>query len=276
MLFCYKNKKEKECDILPRQSRRKSITKVYHCIARGINKQDIFLDKQDFAKFKKELEFTKNIYSLDLYSYVLMSNHIHLQIKDEKDNLSQFMKSLQIRYVNYFNKKYDRIGHLFQDRFQSKNVENVNYFFNLLRYIHQNPVKARIAKVDKYEWSSYKDYISDAQELIANEQKTEVFGLLSDNPKEAVKKFINYNQEIITISNSEDLLEYEIKKNLTDEELIYWIKKELEIANMQEIQNYEKKKRNEIIARIKKIRGCNHEQIARILGISRRIIQRAK
>ena len=261
---------------MPRQSRRKSITKVYHCIARGINKQDIFLDKQDFAKFKKELEFTKNIYSLDLYSYVLMSNHIHLQIKDEKDNLSQFMKSLQIRYVNYFNKKYDRIGHLFQDRFQSKNIENVNYFFNLLRYIHQNPVKARIAKVDKYEWSSYKDYISDAQELIANEQKTEVFGLLSDNPKEAVKKFINYNQEIITISNSEDLLEYEIKKNLTDEELIYWIKKELEIANMQEIQNYEKKKRNEIIARIKKIRGGNHEQIARILGISRRIIQRAK
>ena len=68
---------------MPRKKKKKSITNVYHCIIRGINRQDIFLDRQDFLKFKKELISTKEIYSYRLYSYVLMSNHIHLQIKDE-------------------------------------------------------------------------------------------------------------------------------------------------------------------------------------------------
>ena len=122
---------------MPRGVRRKSITNVYHCIIRGINRQDIFLDRQDFLKFKKELISTKEIYSYRLYSYVLMSNHIHLQIKDEKNNLSQVMKSIQIRYSKYFNSKYQRIGHLFQNRFESRCVEDVGYFINLQRYIHQ-------------------------------------------------------------------------------------------------------------------------------------------
>lgn len=79
---------------MPREARRKSTTNVYHCIMRGINKQDIFFDRQDFLKFKKVLIDTKKIYSYKLYSYVLMSNHIHLQIKDETNNLSQVMQSI--------------------------------------------------------------------------------------------------------------------------------------------------------------------------------------
>ena len=261
---------------MPRQPRRKSGTNVYHCIIRGINKQDIFLDRQDYFKFKKEIKLTQEIYSYKLYSYVLMSNHIHLQVKDEKENLNQFMKSLQIRYANYFNKKYNRTGHLFQDRFKSKTVEDLYYFLNILRYIHQNPVKARISKVDMYEWSSYKEYIYNKQDLISRKEKNFVLQLLSNNEKEALSRFMKINKELVKISDSKELLEYEIKNNLTDSEVIYWIKDKLEISNIQEIQNYDKEKRDKTIAKIKQIKGCSQKQISRILGINLRIIQRAK
>ena len=261
---------------MPRQPRRKSGTNVYHCIIRGINKQDIFLDRQDYFKFKKEIKLTQEIYSYKLYSYVLMSNHIHLQIKDEKENLNQFMKSLQIRYANYFNKKYNRTGHLFQDRFKSKTVEDLYYFLNILRYIHQNPVKARISKVDMYEWSSYKEYICNKQDLISRKERNFVLQLLSNNEKEALSRFMKINKELVKISDSKELLEYEIKNNLTDSEVIYWIKDKLGISNIQEIQNYDKEKRDKTIAKIKQIKGCSQKQISRILGINLRIIQRAK
>ena len=121
---------------MPRQPRKIGNTKIYHCILRGINKQDIFLDNQDFLKFKKEIIATKEKFSYKLYSYVLMSNHIHLQIKDDHGNLSKIMQSLQIRYADYFNKKYDRVGHLFQDKFKSQCVETDYYILNLFDNFH--------------------------------------------------------------------------------------------------------------------------------------------
>ena len=133
---------------------------------RGINKQEIFFDSQDYLKFKKELNETKEFFSYKLYSYVLMPNHIHLEIKDENDKLAKIMQSLQLRYSSYFNKKYERTGHLFENRFKSKTVEGEIYKLNLVRYIHQNPVKAGISNIDKYNWSSYNEYLKE------NEEKT--------------------------------------------------------------------------------------------------------
>ena len=93
---------------MPRQPRKKSQSQVYHCILRGINKQDIFFDNQDYSKFIKELKRTKHKFFYQLYSYVLMPNHIHLEIKDENEKLSQIMHILETSYATYFNKKYNR------------------------------------------------------------------------------------------------------------------------------------------------------------------------
>ena len=93
-----------------------------------------------------------------------MPNHIHLEIKDEGQNLSQIIHSLTTSYANYFNKKYQRKGHLFENRFQSRNVENPYYILNLVRYIHQNPVKAGISSINKYYWSSYLDYFQERRQ----------------------------------------------------------------------------------------------------------------
>ena len=258
---------------MPRQPRKIGNTKIYHCILRGINKQDIFLDNQDFLKFKKEIIATKEKFSYKLYSYVLMSNHIHLQIKDDHGNLSKIMQSLQIRYADYFNKKYDRVGHLFKDKFKSQCVETDYYILNLQRYIHQNPIKAGIGTIEEYLWSSYREYIGKNKEQLID--KEDIFKLFSMSDTKAVKKFIEFNNEILSLSKSDEILEYEIRKGFNDDEIINLIKKELKINNIQEIQNYDKNKRNYYLKKAKEIKGCTQEQLSRILGINIRIIQRA-
>ena len=93
---------------MPRQPRRKSHSKVYHCMLRGINKQDIFFVEKDYLEFQNIIKKTKENFLYQLYSYVLMPNHIHLEIKDESQELSQIIHSMATSYAIYFNKKYQR------------------------------------------------------------------------------------------------------------------------------------------------------------------------
>ena len=144
---------------MPRMARKESSTKVYHVILRGNDKQDIFFDEQDYKKFIEELKNTKEKYECELYAYCLMTNHVHLVIYDKNNMLSKFMQSLEVTYSAYFSKKYGKTGHLFQNRFLSKVVETREYLMQVCRYVHQNPVKAKISTVDKYKWSSFKEYL---------------------------------------------------------------------------------------------------------------------
>lgn len=144
---------------MPRMARKASNTKVYHVILRGNDKQDIFFDEQDYKKILKEIVNTKEKYKYELYAYCLMTNHVHLVIYDKNDMLSKIIQSLAVTYSAYFSKKYEKTGHLFQNRFLSKEVETSKYLMQVCRYIHQNSLKAKISTVDKYKWSSFKEYI---------------------------------------------------------------------------------------------------------------------
>ena len=263
---------------MPRQPRRKSNTKVYHCMLRGINKQDIFFDEKDYLKFQNIIRKTKEIFLYKLYSYVLMPNHIHIEIKDDTDKISQIIHSMATSYANYFNKKYQRVGHVFESRFESKNVESSYYLLNLVRYIHQNPVKARICEMDKYKWSSYVEYFK-SEDIKSNKSivdKDEVFSIFFVENKIDNKEFLEFNQKVLKFQDSVELLEYEMRNNLTDEEIIYFIKEKIGIDNIQEIQKYYKKDRDEIIAQIKNIKGVSQKQIARVLGVSIGVVQKVK
>lgn len=244
---------------------------------RGINKQDIFFDKKDYLEFQNIIKKTKQTFFYQLYSYVLMPNHIHLEIKDEKQKLSQIIHSMATSYANYFNRKYQRVGHLFENRFQSRNVENSFYMLNLVRYIHQNPVKAGISEMDKYSWSSYLEYF--ASKKIKDENKivdtVEIFSMFSPNRRQAEKEFFEFHKKSFRFQDSVELLEYEMRNKLTDEEVICFIKEELGIYNIQEVQKYSVDYRDEIIQKIKKIQGVTQPQIARILGITIRMVQNA-
>lgn len=129
----------------------------YHLYARGNRKEKIFLDKEDFEYYLNVAGKAKERYGIRLYCYCLMPNHVHLLVKaEEAKNMSKFMHWTSRAYAEYFNKKYGKVGHLWQGRFQSKPVLKESYLANLADYIEHNPVRAGIVKhASEYIWSSY-------------------------------------------------------------------------------------------------------------------------
>ena len=131
---------------MSRQKRDRSSTGVYHIMLRGINRGDIFLEDDDKDVFLNILLQKKSKGEYTLHAYCLMDNHLHLLIQEKKDDIARIMKRIGITYVSYFNKKYQRIGPLFQDRYKSEKVENDGYLLTAMRYIHNNPVAAGLVK----------------------------------------------------------------------------------------------------------------------------------
>ena len=154
---------------------------------RGINQQQIFEDSEDYEKFLQILKDCKAVSEYKLFAYCLMGNHIHLLIQEDKEPIEQVIKRLATRFVYWYNIKYQRVGHLFQDRFKSEPVEDDAYFMTVIRYIHQNPVKAGLCKnVREYEYSSYKNFF-DNSNLI---DKNFVLGIIP------IELFEEFNTEI--------------------------------------------------------------------------------
>ncbi|MBI5873841.1 MAG: transposase [Candidatus Omnitrophica bacterium] len=129
----------------------------YHIMARGNHKQTIFAGKEDFDFYLRQLKHYKRKYSLLLYGYCLMPNHIHL-VGEPKDpeKLPKLMQGLHRSYTAYYNKKYNKVGHLWQERFKTKVIDKDKYLMDCITYIEQNPVRANITNcLREYEFSSY-------------------------------------------------------------------------------------------------------------------------
>lgn len=250
---------------MPRKNRNKSITKVYHVMMRGINKQDIFLDKQDFNKIIKEIKRTKERYGYQIYAYAFMNDHIHLIIFDKNENISIAIQSLNISYSIYFNKKYERTGHLFENRFKSKIVEDESYLRSLVRYIHKNPENASI---EPYKWTSYKEYIG-RHNIINNQVVLKLFG---NTKKQALTNIIKFHENYNKINDYTK--GYEFINKVTDEEAIEIIKNITNEQNLIKIQNYNRTERDKTILKILEIEGIKKIQISRIIGISVKTINR--
>src|SRR5260370_18277476 len=117
----------------------------YHIFARGNNKQPIFFDEIDRLVFLKYYREALEQCDFRLFTYALMSNHFHLLLQMEKDSsLSQLMQRVLFHYSRYMNRKYQRVGHLFQGRGHSLLLERATYFLTVALYIHLNPVKPRL------------------------------------------------------------------------------------------------------------------------------------
>jgi len=131
----------------------------YHIIVRGNQKQNVFIDNEDFSKYLYTLKKAKRKYKIMLYSYCLMPNHVHLLIEVEKvRNMSKFMHWLNRGYAEYFNVKYQKVGHVWQGRFKSKPILKGQYLVHCANYIECNPIRANITDdIINYEWSSYKE-----------------------------------------------------------------------------------------------------------------------
>ncbi len=133
---------------------------LYHIASRGDDRKKIFLNTIDYLKFLDYLKTAKERFKFYLYAYCLMGNHYHLLLEITQPNLSRIMQYLNTAYTIYYNVKRQRIGHLFQGRFKSILAEQEAYFAELPRYIHLNPVRAKIATHPaRYRWSSYNAYL---------------------------------------------------------------------------------------------------------------------
>jgi len=159
---------------VPRQAREVSPTGYYHIMMRGIDRDFIYqstADKNYFVKLLKEAE------QWELAAYCLMDNHVHLVLQGEREVLSSALQKINIKYAMHYNFVHERVGHVFQNRFRSETIENDRYLAHLVRYVHNNPVKAGlVGEAGQYLWSSYGEYLG-SENLICPKQKQVILGL---------------------------------------------------------------------------------------------------
>ena len=230
---------------------------------RGINQQQIFEDEEDYAKFLDILKECKEISEYKVFAYCLMGNHIHLLVKEGTENLEQMFKRICGRFVYWYNTKYRRVGHLFQDRFKSEPVDSERYFFTVLRYIHQNPVKAGICKrVEDYIYSSYSEYICSS--ILVDTDYVLGFATLEE--------FIGLNRE--NVDNACMDIADKVIPRVTDEQARTLIKKIAKCNNASEFQELECTVRDRCLKKLRE-KGVSIRQLSRLTGISFSVIRRA-
>jgi REP element-mobilizing transposase RayT len=129
---------------------------VYHAMARGVDKRDIFLDDRDRLNFLQRMSDLETSAGAKVLAYCLMNNHFHLAIRVGAVTLSSFMQRLEGHYGAWFNHRHKREGHLFQGRFRAFNCLDDRYFARLISYIHMNPVRAGLVRYPwEWRWSSF-------------------------------------------------------------------------------------------------------------------------
>lgn len=199
---------------MPRGPRIAFENAFFHVFNRGLNKQEIFLDTSDYQKFLRRLEelITINQFDHAVYAYVLMPNHFHLLIQTKKTPISKIMSSLLTSYSMYFNRKYKRVGTLFQNRFKSKLCDKDSYFLGASRYIHLNPIEAGISSdLEDYPWSSYPELYGNSKYKIIDH--LEIIRLLgeTDKSKETYHQFLLEGIEKLQYLKSEFTFDKEIE-----------------------------------------------------------------
>ncbi len=132
---------------------------VYHVVVRGNERRTIFRDDEDRGRYLGRLAHYRKRFGFRLLAFCLMGNHVHLAIRTGRFPLSRIMAGLQSSYTQWFNRRHGRVGHLFQGRYKAFLVQEDPYLLGLVRYIHENPVRARLAsKASDYDWSSDRYY----------------------------------------------------------------------------------------------------------------------
>lgn len=263
---------------MSRQKRILSSSQIYHIMLRGNSGRDIFLDDEDRKRFLYILTDKKKDNEFILYAYCLMDNHLHLALKENKDNISHIMKRINTAYAVYFNKKYQQSGHLFQDRFKSEVIENEPYLLEVIRYIHNNPLKARLVKLpEDYKWSSYSDYLNNQTKMVVVE---DILKLFSKNLPKALPLFIEFSQA----EDNHDFLEYkednQNKKEISTHQKAsnfrdqYLKRNHLELTSLKERRN--KIFRDKLIRELKNKSVLSDREIANLLEINRGIVQLVK
>lgn len=177
---------------------------IYHIIQRGNNRKSIFKEDREKAYLLEILSETKEIFDFKIFAYVIMNNHYHFLIQAFNIPISKIMHRINTRYAKYYNYKMKRTGPVFEDRYTGILVQDEGYLFTLIRYIHNNPVSAKICKtMDEYKWSSDIFYRINMVNMVDID---EFLNMLSLNRTKAIEKYIELMEE--------DFIDDEIMKDI--------------------------------------------------------------
>ena len=180
---------------MPRKPRIEFSRAFYHVIVRGSQKQRVFKDATDFQKYLLTLTVYKNRTGCRIYAYVLMNNHVHLLIETADIPLSKAMQGVNQTYTMYFNRKYRTVGHLFQGRYKAILCDRDAYLLGLVKYIHQNPLRAKIVdRLDAYPWSSHHAYTGKNHPLSLVDTD-QVLRLFSEKRSQARRKYREFRED---------------------------------------------------------------------------------
>ena len=246
---------------MPRIARKKSESKIYHIMIRGIDQQNIFHDEADYEKFIAILSKYQKMAYYDLFAYCLMGNHVHILIREGKEALSNSIKRIGVSYVSWYNWQYQRKGPLFQGRYKSEPVEDDSYFLTVLRYIHQNPLKAGLTEdITDYPWSSYIEYLNPPK--IVNIEYT--LQMFDSNKHQAIERFKKFNQE----TNHDQCLEVaKTIATLSDKVIRQLVAKNF-LIELATLKNNDTVTRDKVLKFLKRLDGCSLRQVSRLTGIS--------
>jgi len=166
---------------------------LYHVITRGNNRRRIFDSPADFEKFLSLLAIQKSKRPFFLYAYCLMTNHVHLLIERQADTVGSIMHRLLTGYSQYYNRRHRRVGHLLQGRHKAILCQSDRYLVELVRYIHLNPVRAKmVAKPEAYEYSGHRAYLGLAPALIMNvDPVLRHFGVSKNQSRQRYRQFVS-------------------------------------------------------------------------------------
>jgi REP element-mobilizing transposase RayT len=170
----------------------------YHVITRGNQRQKIFRGEEDYRQYLEILARYKNLYKYRLYAYVLMNNHVHFLIETRETPLSKILQGINQSYTAQFNRKYKTMGHLFQGRYKAILCDRDSYLLSLIKYIHLNPVRARLIKnPEEYAWSSHRAYIKPGSKSIVDEDQ--VLRMFSEDKGKARRLYQAYVSDGIAV-----------------------------------------------------------------------------
>ena len=253
---------------------------------RGINRQDIFEDAEDYYTFIRMMAMVAKqgnqrdrsresfgtsdhgpvplIPVCHIYAYCLMPNHVHLLIAEKDWRVGEVVKSIASCYVLYYNKKYGRIGHLLQDRFKSEPCNDSGYFITLFRYIHQNPVKAGLVKAAKdYEFSSWgNDYLGLASQRVCHtEAAIKRYGM------EELAAWVD-----MPLPEMVGCIDMDDKAIIADEAVRELLLKKCGARTIPEFQLHTKQRKKDIVRDVMRELGVGPRQMVRVSGMTYTVI----
>lgn len=248
---------------MPRKARKMSSTQIHHVVIRGMDHQTIFEEAKDFVKYLDILAFYKEECNFNLYAYCLMSNHVHLILQTNDVPLDKIFRKINTKYAMWYNMKYQRCGHLQQDRFYSEPINDKAYFLTAIRYIHRNPCKAGLENSPglSYQWSSIYAYLNNNSDLIDIDY---VYKIIPPN------NFLEFNK----VNSNDTCLDIDqVSKRLPDDvarDILFSISNCKTSSDFKELSLLDRKK----YLKSAMNKGVSIRQLNRLTGISIGMIQR--